>query len=147
MNQRCTILTSTDCAKESHVSSEQSRRTFLKLSAVGVTAAVAGDLSSGLANAVASPQPGEISVRVTSGNQHYSSGPALAWKNAGKASGSNIVVDPNRKFQEMLGFGAAFTDAACYMFNQLSPSSREELFHDLFHPSEMNLNVCRSCIG
>jgi len=47
----------------------------------------------------------------------------------------------------MLGFGAAFTDAACYMFNQLSASAREPLFHDLFHPSEMGLSVCRTCMG
>ncbi len=47
----------------------------------------------------------------------------------------------------MLGFGAAFTDAACYTFNQLSPPARETLFHELFHPSEMGLNVCRTCIG
>src|SRR5262249_56042042 len=44
-------------------------------------------------------------------------------------------------------FGAAFTDAACYTFNRLDSSAREQLFHDLFHPSEMGLNVCRTCIG
>ena len=47
----------------------------------------------------------------------------------------------------MLGFGAAFTDAACYTFNRLEPAAREGLFHELFHPSEMGLNVCRTCIG
>ncbi len=47
----------------------------------------------------------------------------------------------------MLGFGAAFTDAACYMFKQLSASAREQLFHELFHPSETGLSVCRTCIG
>jgi glucosylceramidase len=57
------------------------------------------------------------------------------------------VLDPNTKFQEMLGFGAAFTDASCYTFNQLPAAARDELFHQLFHPSEMGLNVCRTCIG
>ena len=47
----------------------------------------------------------------------------------------------------MLGFGAAFTDAACYTFNRLEPAARESLFHELFHPSEMGLNLCRTCIG
>ena len=64
-----------------------------------------------------------------------------------KASQNALVLDPSKKFQEMLGFGAAFTDAACYTFNRLSPDARETLFHDLFHPSEMGLNVCRTCIG
>jgi glucosylceramidase len=69
------------------------------------------------------------------------------WR-AGGASGENVLeLDPSTKFQEMLGFGAAFTDAACYTFNQLSAAPRESLFHDLFHPSEMGLNVCRTCIG
>jgi glucosylceramidase len=47
----------------------------------------------------------------------------------------------------MLGFGAAFTDAACYTFNRLDVSVREQLFHEMFHPSEMGLSVCRTCIG
>ena len=34
---------------------------------------------------------------------------------------------------------APSTDATCYMFNQLEPSAREQLFHELFHPSEMGL--------
>ena len=33
------------------------------------------------------------------------------------------------------------------MFNQLPAASREQLFHELFHPSEMGLSVCRTCIG
>ena len=58
-----------------------------------------------------------------------------------------IVLNPGKKFQTILGFGAAFTDAACYMFNQLSGPAREQLFHEMFHPSEMGLNVCRTCMG
>ena len=42
---------------------------------------------------------------------------------------------------------AAFTDAACFTFNRLTTSTRQQLFRELFHPSEMNLNVCRTCIG
>ena len=33
------------------------------------------------------------------------------------------------------------------MFAHLSPDAREKLFHELFHPSEMGLYVCRTCIG
>jgi glucosylceramidase len=94
-----------------------------------------------------SPQSGEISVRVTGGALRYSSGAPLTWKKVKGSSENAVVIDPSKKYQEMLGFGAAFTDAACYMFNQLSASSRESLFHDLFDPSEMGLNVCRTCIG
>jgi glucosylceramidase len=33
------------------------------------------------------------------------------------------------------------------MFNQLAPATRAQLFHELFHPSEMGLNVGRICVG
>ena len=86
-------------------------------------------------------------VRVTSGKLRYASAESLTWRTAGQTAENAIVLDPSKKFQEMLGFGAAFTDAACYMFNQLPAPARDELFHELFHPSEMGLNVCRTCIG
>ncbi len=76
----------------------------------------------------------------------YASAAPLVWKKS-KNTTNAVVIDPNQKFQEILGFGAAFTDAACYMFNQLPAAAREHLFHELFHPSEMGLNVCRTCIG
>jgi glucosylceramidase len=58
-----------------------------------------------------------------------------------------VTLDPAKRFQDVLGFGAAFTDAACYTFNRLDSPARQSLFHELFHPSEMGLNVCRTCIG
>jgi len=57
------------------------------------------------------------------------------------------VLDPSKTYQEILGFGAAFTDGACYMLNQLEPAVRERLFHELFDPAEMGLSVCRTCVG
>jgi glucosylceramidase len=52
------------------------------------------------------------------------------------------VLDPTSTQQEMLGFGAAFTDAACYMWNQLHRDERRALMHELFAPDEMAMNVC-----
>jgi glucosylceramidase len=129
------------------VPSEQTRRTFLKLSAVGVTAAAAGELATATPATASGPQSSEISVRVTNGTQRYAAAESLAWRKADKTVDNVILLDPGIKFQEMLGFGAAFTDAACYTFSRLDPSAREQLFHEMFHPSEMGLNVCRTCIG
>jgi glucosylceramidase len=129
------------------VSSEQTRRAFLKLSAVGLTATAASDLASALTPSGAAPPTGDIAVRVTGGKLRYAAADALTWRSAGKTGDSAIVLDPGKKFQEMLGFGAALTDATCYMFNQLPAAARDELFHELFHPSELALNVCRTCIG
>jgi glucosylceramidase len=113
-----------------------------------VVAASAVELATALpASTVPAPQSAEITVHVTGGNLRYQSQPALAWKKGSQSAGNAIELNPSKKFQEMLGFGAAFTDAACYTFNRLDPSAREVLFHELFHPSEMGLNVCRTCIG
>jgi glucosylceramidase len=129
------------------VSKSQTRRTFLKLSAAGLTATATAELTSALTSSSASAPTGEIKVRVTSGKLRYASTESLTWRGAAATAENAIVLDPTKKYQEMLGFGAAFTDAACYMFNQLPAPARDELFHELFHPSEMGLNVCRTCIG
>ena len=122
---------------------EQSRREFLKLSACGVVAAGRARA----ATAFPAPVPGEISVRVTGGRLRYQAAAPVRWKSGVRSTGPVVELDPEKKYQEILGFGAAFTDAACYTFNRLDPAAREKLFHELFHPSEMGLNVCRTCIG
>jgi glucosylceramidase len=90
---------------------------------------------------------GAIGVRLTAGTKRYAEEAPLEWQPAGSPSAAAIVLEPGNSYQEVLGFGAAFTDAACYTFNQLSADARERLFHELFHPSELGLNVCRTCIG
>jgi glucosylceramidase len=128
------------------MSSEQTRRTFLKLSAAGLSATATVKLASALTVAEAASPAGDIEVRVTRGTQRYAVAPSLTWQTGGKED-NVISLDPGKKFQEMLGFGAAFTDAACFTFNRLSSPARDQLFHELFHPSEMGINVCRTCIG
>jgi glucosylceramidase len=134
--------------------SEHTRRDFLRLSAaglaVGATAQALPGMGSTASGSLRSADPGasEITVHVTDAKRRFESAPALAWKpSSGAPSGQTITLDPEKKFQPILGFGAAFTDASCYMFSQLSGETREKLFHELFHPAEMGLNVCRTCIG
>jgi glucosylceramidase len=128
------------------VSSEQNRRTFLKLSAMGMAAAATSEFAS--ATSTTPPPPSsDITVRMTGCTLRYSTGAPLAWRSSNKTSENAIVLDPQKKYQEMLGFGAAFTDAACYTFNRLAAPARDELFHELFDPSQMGLNVCRTCMG
>lgn len=127
------------------MSTEQSRREFLKMSAYGVAAASTSQWAEAR-RVSATPELGQITVYVTSDERRYQRAPSLVWK-AGNPREEVIQLDPGKKYQEMLGFGAAFTDAACYTLNRLDPSRREKLLHELFHPSEMGLNVCRTCIG
>src|SRR5260370_20022563 len=123
-----------------------SRRSFFGLSALGLAAAVApGDL---VQPAVAASEPEnersnihpDISVWVMSGDKRFAAAPKASWRRASPTPGTNqLRLNPGTKFQHILGFGGAFTDAACSTFNQLAPSAREQLFHERFHPSQMGL--------
>ena len=125
-----------------------SRRDFLKLSVTG-TAALAGTAALGrFAIASGTGPAGDLSIWITDGTQRLKRATSVGWQSAAGSSGQDtVVLDPSKTFQEILGFGAAFTDAACYTFNRLDPAVRERVFHELFHPSEMGMNVCRTCIG
>jgi glucosylceramidase len=129
------------------MSKESTRRDFLKVSSMGAAAIAGVALADSPARSSAKAAAGEISVWTTDDNQRCARGAALSWQNASGSSAAAIVVNPDKKFQPILGFGAAFTDAACFTFNRLDPAAREKLFHQMFSPSEMGLNVCRTCIG
>jgi glucosylceramidase len=91
--------------------------------------------------------PREIRVRLTGGSKRFESGPELCWRpRRGKPAGS-ITLDPDRMYQEILGFGAALTDAACYLLWQLTPASRRQFLRELFDPAGMGFNTCRICVG
>jgi glucosylceramidase len=116
------------------------RREFLKLGAATALSASVFPLNA--------QSRGSISVRLTYGDQRYAAGPSLMWKaTTGAPSATQIVIDPGKRYQPILGFGAAFTDASCFLFNSLSTEARQALFSELFSPTEMNLSVCRTCIG
>jgi len=121
----------------------QSRRDFLKASAAGV--AVLSQTAYGFGLPVA-PR-GDIDIRMTAGTARFAPQPSIQWHSAGGASGDMILLDPTKTYQEVLGVGAALTEAACYMFNQLTPQAREQVFRELYHPAEMGFGVCRTCIG
>jgi glucosylceramidase len=128
------------------MSKQGTRRDFLKLSVAG--AATAAALPTVNLIDSTDSRPGEISVTATHGNTFYTRGTSLQWKrSSGGAGAETITLHPERKFQKILGFGAAFTDASCYLFRQLPEDARSRLLHELFHPSELGLNVCRTCIG
>jgi glucosylceramidase len=128
----------------------RSRREFLKVAASGVAGLAAAEmLADGSVQAAAPEAPqGEISVRVTDKDRRYASAPSLRWKSSAVGSHGNIItLDPTKRYQPVLGFGAAFTDASCYVFNQLPATERTKLFHELFSSSEMGLSVGRICVG
>jgi glucosylceramidase len=128
-----------------------SRRNFLKITGMGLTAALSGKPSSSQASPAAPDEApaGSVKVRVTDATRKFTPAPSLNWRAATGAPPAveAIALDAAETSQEYLGMGGAFTDAACFMFNELSASARAKLFHEMFHPSEMGLSVARICIG
>ncbi len=90
---------------------------------------------------------GPVQVWSTFRNRRHTPADPLAWKPAVQVAGDAIVLDPGAARQEILGFGAALTDASCYLLSQLHDDERAALMQEIFDPGEMALNVCRTCIG
>lgn len=131
-----------------------SRRVFLEQSAKAVAGiGVAAHIRPALKPLVAarpdaSHRSSEISVWCTNSRQRFTKGTSIGWHPVPDSlpTGAVRLVAAN-KFQEILGFGGCFSDASCYVINQLHQPLRDELLHDLCHPSEMGLNVHRTCMG
>lgn len=124
--------------------SKSSRRKFLK-AASGTAAALA--VSNCVPSWAAQGSSGPVRVWGTYRERRHEAGAPLAWKGGVPIAADAIVLNTAAARQEILGFGAAMTDASCYLLSQLSDADREAVMHDLFAPGEMNLNVCRTCIG
>ncbi|HVN92736.1 MAG TPA: glycoside hydrolase family 30 beta sandwich domain-containing protein [Terracidiphilus sp.] len=124
---------------------ENSRRTFLK--AASATAAASAVLSRipAWADPASPAQP--VQLWSTFRDQRHAPAESLAWKSVAQISPGAIVLSPQAARQQILGFGAAMTDASCYLLSQLHDDERGTLMHELFDPGELALNVCRTCIG
>jgi len=102
-----------------------------------------------LASACGPPEPG-VAVWVTTGDQTklLSREPDIAFSTQDVAGLPVIVVDDTTRYQEMVGFGAAITDAAAMNINRLAPDRREALLRDLFDAdSGIGLSFTRLTIG
>ncbi|HET6485930.1 MAG TPA: glycoside hydrolase family 30 protein, partial [Spirochaetia bacterium] len=58
-----------------------------------------------------------------------------------------VTLKPAERFQKILGFGGAVTDASCYLFSQLDPAVRDALVAELFSPTGFGFNVGRITVA
>lgn len=81
--------------------------------------------------------------------------PAL-WTLAGAGHhAARVWVDPTRKYQEVEGFGGAFTEAAAVTWMKLGPPQREEMLNAYFNPDtghgyrfcRVHMNSCDFALG
>ncbi len=122
-----------------------SRRGFLKMaSATAAAPTLVGRIP---AWADTAPISWPVQVWSTFRDRRHTPGDTLAWKPVSQVAPDAIALDPAATRQEILGFGAALTDASCYLFSKLHDDDRAALMHEIFDPGEMALNVCRTCIG
>jgi glucosylceramidase len=84
---------------------------------------------------------------VTCGTKRFTGFEAPRWQRAEASASLDIRIDPASRRQTVLGFGAAFTAAACYLFNQLPAQGRQELIGEFFGLDGLRLSVARTCIG
>jgi len=124
---------------------KSSRRGFLK--AASATAAAISISNRARLFAGQASAAGPVDVWSTFRDRRHVKRESLSWKPVGEVAADAIALDPATKKQEVLGFGAAMTDAACFVLSRLADAERQPVMHDLFAADEMALNVCRTCIG
>ncbi len=62
--------------------------------------------------------------------------------------GAIVLVDPQKHFQTIEGFGGAFTEAAAHTFYKLSPDLRNQILKAYFDPEEgIRYSFCRTHIN
>ena len=116
------------------------RREFLKLAAVASLTAANAPFS------WARP-PARARAWVTSQDRRMEEIKPPAWRTVPAQGAAGIHIDTTKHYQEILGFGAAFTDASCYLLAALDEQKRGALLNDLLGPSGLRLSVGRTCIG
>lgn len=121
-----------------------SRRSFIKTA----SAAAAGmTLARRLPVWAAETTRGPVRMWATYRDKRHVATPPLDWKPSSQVAATAIMLEPATMKQEVLGFGGALTDAACYMLSRLGDSERGLVMHDLFAQDQMAFNVCRTTIG
>ncbi len=122
---------------------KSNRRNFLKISALAAAGASSG------VHALNSFQPpsGQVKAWQTAGSQRFAPIEAPAWQTGGAATGASIRLDPSQRYQEVLGFGAALTDASCYLLERLDAGRRAAILEECFGASGLRFSVARTTIG
>jgi len=93
---------------------------------------------------------GAVQAWITTGDQSklLARGPDTAFGRAG-TDAIVIDVDPAQRYQEMVGFGAAITDASAWLIrNRMAAPQRDTLMRELFGPAPgLGLSFTRLTIG
>ena len=117
------------------------RRDFLRIAAAASFALTRTSLL------WARPPAKRVRAWSTSQDRKYEEVPAPEWHASTGDSSTTIHLDASKQYQEILGFGAALTDASCVLYSQLTSQDQQALFSELYGPGGLRLSVSRTCIG
>ncbi|MCY0901773.1 MAG: discoidin domain-containing protein [Firmicutes bacterium] len=112
--------------------------------APGVPIAAQADSSAPL------PAPSSAQVWLTDvpSNTWIAPQPTVTFRQQPADQALTIAVDAKRKYQKILGFGAAMTDSSGWLISRLSQSEQTALINALFSPtSGIGLNMIRDPMG
>jgi glucosylceramidase len=84
---------------------------------------------------------------ITTSEHKFQPADIPSWSASSGSSQAEILIDDTRSFQSILGFGGAFTDASCYLLNQMDPGERKKLLAELVGPDGLRMSVGRTSIG
>ena len=129
------------------------RREILKYAGLGAGAAAVSAF--GLtANAKVGANPAQAPTKsaqtevTDKSGKRLGAGPEITWtKIAKNAPQADVTVDPTIAAQTISGFGAAFTDAACFTLSRLSETDRANVLHTMFGQDQHALSMGRIPIG
>ena len=117
------------------------RRDFLRISAATVAASAIRNARPLLAAA-----PG-IRAWTTSKAKRFEAIKVGGWQSRTSGRLEAIAIDPSVQYQQILGFGAAMTDASCTLLRAMGDHERQGLLEELFGSEGLRFSVARTCIG
>jgi glucosylceramidase len=85
---------------------------------------------------------------VTDVVEKHAARPPLFWTTpTAPVAGASIRIDSTRQYQPIVGFGAAFTEASCFLLSNMPPNARHAFLTEMYSPQQMNLSMGRCCVG
>lgn len=117
------------------------RRDFLKITAA---TAASGVISNAAQLRASVPR---VRAWTTSRNQRVEEIQVGEWRPSSPSKRNVIRIDPSAHYQEILGFGAALTDASCSLLHAMDGSAQQALLAELFGSQGLRFSVARTCIG
>lgn len=96
--------------------------------------------------------PARVRAWMTSDLEKFREIPVGEWRalsETASESGSTtrVTVDASQRFQSVLGFGGAFTDASCYLLSRMDAEQRRKLLNEFFGQDGLGLSMGRTCMG